>query len=610
IIARRKTTLKPESSENGRFRGRAVEEDRQQDILRLRSEGVTPKTIANSFGLSLHRVWVILRRGQTKSPNLKGPKTKPLAKVDEFDEMVIDNIIDDFYKVNEIPSITEIFHRVKEQFPEFPYKRMKTFVLLLKRMGYSKKTINRQAKIVNTKRLVSLRQDFLEKVARFREEGFQLNYLDETWYDTHDTTKKAWLKKGKSYAFDMPSSRGKRLVILHTGSEDGFMEGGLHVTGRGILEARADYHGEMNSTVFENYIKEKVIPEFLKRERPQVLIMDNARYHSRMEGIGDSHSWVGKKGSRASRHYLLIRHGQYVETKNRDEKRLSELGRDQACLIGARLQDLKYPYDILISSTMLRATETADLIAQYLPDVPRVEYNILNEGAPPDTPVPTPKNLQGREVRHRFSSTCLSFQYEFQDGARLEAAFREFIHRAHPTQERDSFSVIVCHGNVIRYLLCRALQQPPEAWLRMNIFHASLTWMTVAPDGQVRVDNRHPLLPLPRPPTASRGMAPDEHLPRIAHVDDSGTRRTGESGRALQQPPEAWLRMNIFHASLTWMTVAPDGQVFLSTFNDAGHLPPEKLSTNNRDTFLSTLRKRFGADVGKAEAVNKIAAQA
>ena len=40
-----------------------------------------------------------------------------------------------------------------------------------------------------------------------------------------------------------------------------------------------------------------------------------------------------------------------------------------------------------------------------------------------------------------------------QDGARIEAAFRKYFHRAEPQQEKDSYEIIVCHANVIRYFI-------------------------------------------------------------------------------------------------------------------------------------------------------------
>jgi serine/threonine-protein phosphatase PGAM5 len=52
--------------------------------------------------------------------------------------------------------------------------------------------------------------------------------------------------------------------------------------------------------------------------------------------------------------------------------------------------------------------------------------------------------------------------YFFEDGSRIEAAFRKYFYRAEPEQLEDSYEIIVCHANVIRYFLCRALQFPPE----------------------------------------------------------------------------------------------------------------------------------------------------
>jgi hypothetical protein len=51
---------------------------------------------------------------------------------------------------------------------------------------------------------------------------------------------------------------------------------------------------------------------------------------------------------------------------------------------------------------------------------------------------------------------CVSaFQQFYQDGARIEAAFRKYFHRAEKSQETDSYEILVCHANVIRYFVCR-----------------------------------------------------------------------------------------------------------------------------------------------------------
>ncbi|XP_063226676.1 serine/threonine-protein phosphatase PGAM5, mitochondrial-like isoform X2 [Bacillus rossius redtenbacheri] len=174
----------------------------------------------------------------------------------------------------------------------------------------------------------------------------------------------------------------------------------------------------------------------------------------------------------AKRNILLIRHGQYNQDGMTDKERtLTHLGRKQSELTGRRLRELAYPYTILYRSTMTRARETAEIIERSLPALPVEDSSLLEEGVPfpPEPP----------------SSNWKPELYYFQDGARIEAAFRKYFHRAKPSQKEDSYEIFVCHANVIRYFVCRALQLPPEAWLRMSLHHASITWLTLYPNGRV-----------------------------------------------------------------------------------------------------------------------------
>lgn len=178
---------------------------------------------------------------------------------------------------------------------------------------------------------------------------------------------------------------------------------------------------------------------------------------------------------KATRNILLIRHSQYNLSGTSDKERiLTPLGREQAELTGQRLAALGLKYDVLIHSSMARATETAHIISKHLPG-PGVELlscDLLREGAPIE-PVPPVTHWKPDAVQYH------------EDGARIEAAFRRYIHRADPTQKEDSYEIIVCHANVIRYFVCRALQFPPEGWLRMGLNNGSITWLTIRPSGRV-----------------------------------------------------------------------------------------------------------------------------
>lgn len=175
---------------------------------------------------------------------------------------------------------------------------------------------------------------------------------------------------------------------------------------------------------------------------------------------------------KATRNILLIRHSQYNLSGVGDKERvLTSLGREQAELTGLRLAALGLKYDVLIHSSMTRATETAHIISKHLPGVELLSCDLLREGAPIE-PVPPVTHWKPDAVYH-------------EDGARIEAAFRRYIHRADPKQKEDSYEIIVCHANVIRYFVCRALQFPPEGWLRMGLNNGSITWLTIRPSGRV-----------------------------------------------------------------------------------------------------------------------------
>ncbi|XP_076452741.1 serine/threonine-protein phosphatase PGAM5, mitochondrial-like [Babylonia areolata] len=182
---------------------------------------------------------------------------------------------------------------------------------------------------------------------------------------------------------------------------------------------------------------------------------------------------VKKQTTKATRHLILIRHGQYVDTATTDMERiLTDLGRKQAEITGQRLCDLDLDYTRMVSSTMARAVETADIIHKFLPGLTLDRDDVLREGAPIK---PEPQHYSWRPESYQF----------FQDSARIESAFRKYFHRADPEQLGDSVEIIVCHANVIRYFVCRALQFPPEAWLRISLAHTSLTHMMIRPSGRV-----------------------------------------------------------------------------------------------------------------------------
>ncbi|XP_028914088.1 serine/threonine-protein phosphatase PGAM5, mitochondrial isoform X2 [Ornithorhynchus anatinus] len=206
-----------------------------------------------------------------------------------------------------------------------------------------------------------------------------------------------------------------------------------------------------------------------KRE-PRSLI--NLRKRNTETGEEELASKLEHHKAKATRHIFLIRHSQYNLDGCLDKDRtLTPLGREQAELTGRRLATLGLKFDKIVHSSMTRAAETTDIISKYLPGVRKISTDLLREGAPiePDPPV----------------SHWKPEAVYYEDGARIEAAFRNYIHRADAKQEEDSYEIFICHANVIRYIVCRALQFPPEGWLRMSLNNGSITHLVIHPNGRV-----------------------------------------------------------------------------------------------------------------------------
>ena len=258
----------------------------------------------------------------------------------------------------------------------------------------------------------------------------------------------------------------------------------------------------------------------LWKPRLEYPLWDSNWDNKKPESTGDKRKdheynrWVRKNG--VTRHIILVRHGQYDETHKEDEKRiLTPLGRKQAELTGKRINEMIQginkdfgPCNVKVVrvSALARAIETADIIANELPDsIERIDPDpLLNEGRPCHT-IPC-----GRVGESTIKKTD-------EGHARIEEAFQKYFYRADaPSREafeedkatdsdsnenenddskeeelvvdpHHEFEIIVCHANVIRYFMCRSLQIPPEAWLRMCTFNCSLNYLTIRPTGSVSV---------------------------------------------------------------------------------------------------------------------------
>ncbi|KAM7306756.1 uncharacterized protein ISCGN_010423 [Ixodes scapularis] len=156
---------------------------------------------------------------------------------------------------------------------------------LLHDIGFEHDKRERNSRLIEREDIVAWQQKYLHEIARHRQDGRKIFYLDETWVTAGHTVSKVWVDttvasshdafmRGLSTGLKQPSGKGQRLIVTHIGSDEGFVDGCLDVF-RG--QKTGDYHEEMDGARFEKWF-DGVLD---KLPTGSVIVMDNASYHSR-----------------------------------------------------------------------------------------------------------------------------------------------------------------------------------------------------------------------------------------------------------------------------------------------------------------------------------------
>ena len=100
-------------------------------------------------------------------------------------------------------------------------------------------------------------------------------YLDETWANSSIAPERLWLDEEGKGGWKRPSGKGRRLIILHAGSKNGWTPNCTLVFR--FEKHTGDYHDEMNGEHFLDWFESKLLQNVPERS---VIVLDNASYHN------------------------------------------------------------------------------------------------------------------------------------------------------------------------------------------------------------------------------------------------------------------------------------------------------------------------------------------
>lgn len=165
----------------------------------------------------------------------------------------------------------------------------------------------------------------------------------------------------------------------------------------------------------------------------------------------------------------LVRHGHYDHQMGES---LTEIGREQSLSTAKWLRSLKV--SAIHCSTLKRALETAEIISKEFPGVVGRPTNLLCE---------LPNLLwEAPDRRTGFEYLTAKQLEECKNGA--EEAFAKFCRRS---VQEACVEVLVSHGNLIRYFVCRALGIAPESWWNLGTYNCGISEIRITKEGTVRL---------------------------------------------------------------------------------------------------------------------------
>jgi serine/threonine-protein phosphatase PGAM5 len=175
----------------------------------------------------------------------------------------------------------------------------------------------------------------------------------------------------------------------------------------------------------------------------------------------------------------IIRHGQYdIAAQVPDGGSLTELGRMQAQHAAKALAHI--PIDAIHASTMTRALETADIIAQEVQH-DYLTHDLLREAIPT-----IPPRLAAEILAFMAQDPTFTHETINANKKRVEQAFEIFF--TAPDEDAEAtYELLVCHGNILRYFVCKALDINVDTWAKININHCGITSISIDSQGRMRL---------------------------------------------------------------------------------------------------------------------------
>ncbi|XP_059477267.1 uncharacterized protein LOC132197758 [Neocloeon triangulifer] len=228
------------------------------------------------LGVSERTVLNVLKTGEKIETPKKGlNRPAPVTGVDSFTLKCIQNLIYEMKRKGEHTTINTVMDRcVARKLFEGSTSSLRR--LLKDELSFSYRKTDFREKFKQTPQNIAWRRTFLRRYLKLKKLGYTFIFLDETWiFQNGSNVAFGWFDGSSEAVGRVRASNGKRFIIVHAGSADGFVKGASLIFPSKV--AHMDYHGDMSADYFMKWAIDQLIPNLPEK---CCIVIDNASYHS------------------------------------------------------------------------------------------------------------------------------------------------------------------------------------------------------------------------------------------------------------------------------------------------------------------------------------------
>lgn len=268
--------------------------DRNKKDFGLTESSAQLTADALEVGVStVKRIMADFHRDPTSLDKKPDPKGRPNYSIDSSHEEAIRQFIRCANQEGRYITISSLSEFIQKRDLNLQFHSA-TLSRTLDRWGFDFGKGKRSQHLKEKDKVIAFRRRYLRRMRLNRDnKSNQLQneiYLDESYVNKNHSNDFIWYSGEDGPWVQKPTGKGERLIIINAISSAGWVN-----NAKLVFQAKrktGDYHGQMNSKLFQKWFTEKLIPNI---EENSLIIMDNASYHNTLSDFSPPTSTCSKE---------------------------------------------------------------------------------------------------------------------------------------------------------------------------------------------------------------------------------------------------------------------------------------------------------------------------